>query len=160
MGRNHAGMVIWNRVMSIKKLAQVNSAPEMIELLFEFLIHLDQPSPHFAFESHQSMEDVYGFLGGVGGGPLCARSGCDGTVISSCPAGFSHSYSLVPEESEALSGSLPPGGGTPGFRPLAGSGGGGIAGFSDEIWEAISIQICKIHDRTRVPEKAQCLCEA
>ena len=78
------------------------------------------------------MEDVYGFLGGVGGGPLCALSGCDGTVISSCPAGFSHSYSLVPEESEALSGSLPLApGGTPGFRPLAGSGGGGaiIAGF-------------------------------
>ena len=75
------------------------------------------------------MEVVYGFLGGVGGGgPLCPLSGCDGTVISSCPAGFSHSYSLVPEESEALSGSLPLApGGTPGFRPLAGSGGGGIA---------------------------------
>ena len=75
-----------------------------------------------------------GFLGGVGGGvptaaaaaggragggPFCLSS-CDGTVTSSLSTGFSSS--LVPEESEALSGSLP------GRRPRAGSG-GGIEGF-------------------------------
>ena len=68
-----------------------------------------------------------GFLGGVGGGvptgtaggsPFCLSS-CCGTVTSSLSTGFSSS--LVPEESEALSGSLP------GLR-LTGSG-GGIEGF-------------------------------
>ena len=63
-----------------------------------------------------------GFLGGVGGGvptgtagggPFCL-GGC-GTVTSSLSTGFSSS--LVPEESEALSGSLP-------GLLLAGSGGG------------------------------------